>query len=469
MKNTLFVLNKNNKGNILFLVIIFGLILSFVGIAFIYMTGSEQISVNEEVARSRAFYAAEAGLERAITKLKNDYFIEYSTTDVKPFASEEVNGYVIFQPEPAHAPAKYSVTIKPEISTTVVSAEKYFTIVSTGVAGEMQKQLSVRIQLSNWMRYMYYSNNESNGQNTSALSREQRIYFSEPDKFYVAQDSTGFILGGIFSNDIISIHKNGPKFYLISAPNNELTDPKIDTHQTFYHSDNALPSQYNAHQNKPEISLFENWNTDSLRTIAQTRGRYFSTLTPINITIGNNRVSLTGGASETINLNSGKMILFCNGNVNINGMANTNDVLQRYLTIVTASTMTITNNVKCSAGIGEGSLGLLSNNCIVISAAAPSNLEIDAFMMSDGFYAINYDTKLAGTLIINGVVIQKNNRGEVGKVDADAAISPGIKYGYSKEYHFDTRILSDPPPYFPRYNTIRKSRWREEPFERIPL
>ena len=115
------------------------------------------------------------------------------------------------------------------------------------------------------------------------------------------------------------------------------------------------------------------------------------------------------------------------------------------------------------------SLGLVTEGNIVIGKYdqknAPKNLEINAILMALGssFYYQGFDKTLKGTLEVHGSFIQ-NQRGPVGQLGSN-----GLKqYGYSKNYHFDSRMnIHNPkfgevlPPFFPTTGKYIKLWWKE--------
>ena len=64
----------NNKGSILFLVIIFTFIIEFIAIDIFSMMQYDEIFAYQSVKQTRAFYVAEAGLERGVTWIKENNF-----------------------------------------------------------------------------------------------------------------------------------------------------------------------------------------------------------------------------------------------------------------------------------------------------------------------------------------------------------------------------------------------------------
>jgi hypothetical protein len=92
-------------------------------------------------------------------------------------------------------------------------------------------------------------------------------------------------------------------------------------------------------------------------------------------------------------------------------------------------------------------LGLISETDVMIDKDASTNdLEIDASIMAlnTSFLLEDYWTGGAkGDLTVFGGIIQKQ-RGPVGTFSGTTKVS-----GYSKDYNYDQRLLTSPPPFVP--------------------
>jgi hypothetical protein len=145
---------SNEHGAVLMLVIIFGFLLSTIGLALIYLNGIEEMMAQEEIKNARALYNAEAGAERAQTWLQNlspNKFPEQSglTNPFDPFA-----GAMTLEDTPAYAQGQYRVTVIPQ-SGYVAGTEGFYVIVSSGiitsgVSGSMDKIKVVRRTMHIW-------------------------------------------------------------------------------------------------------------------------------------------------------------------------------------------------------------------------------------------------------------------------------------------------------------------------------
>jgi hypothetical protein len=129
--------------------------------------------------------------------------------------------------------------------------------------------------------------------------------------------------------------------------------------------------------------------------------------------------------------------------------------------VVNHKNITITNNLKYNtqpdstkpatdtSNLKAATLGLVAEN-IVVGSACPSDMTINGVAMggyenstNGSFYNATWNTTLKGHLHVLGGVIQKK-RGPVGQLSGSTLIS-----GYSKDYRYDPRLATSPPPFYP--------------------
>ena len=150
------------------------------------------------------------------------------------------------------------------------------------------------------------------------------------------------------------------------------------------------------------------------------------------------------------------------------------------ITLASNNTITIGNNILYKTRVDNpncfdvpvgtypvipDSLGLVSEGNIMIKKITPNNnIEINSIVMALGtsFFYEGWKDTLKGNLIFHGSFIQKQ-RGPVGTFDTWGKVS-----GYTKDYHFDTRMSSSNPnlgqalpPYFPTTGKYIKLYWKE--------
>ena len=142
------------------------------------------------------------------------------------------------------------------------------------------------------------------------------------------------------------------------------------------------------------------------------------------------------------------------------------------VTIAAEDDMTIGGNIVYNTDPvanpnSTDALGLLSYNDVWVGTTAPNNMTIDAAIMATGasaaagspgsFGVINYNSGTPrGTLTVYGGIVQEV-RGAVATVSGGS-----ITHGYSKDYSYDPRFITKPPPYYPTVSGILKyANWTE--------
>jgi hypothetical protein len=149
-----------------------------------------------------------------------------------------------------------------------------------------------------------------------------------------------------------------------------------------------------------------------------------------------------------------------------NGTLNISGTLNGRLTAGASRNVNITSNIVYASDPqtdpnSDDTLGIISERDIVVDDAAPHNLEINACLMAlnTSFYLENWSSCGAkGDLSVYGGIIQKE-RGPVGTFNG----STGQKIsGYSKDYSYDPRLASSPPPFMPTTGDYITLSWEEE-------
>ncbi|MFA6356280.1 MAG: hypothetical protein WCY23_04130, partial [Candidatus Omnitrophota bacterium] len=94
------------------------------------------------------------------------------------------------------------------------------------------------------------------------------------------------------------------------------------------------------------------------------------------------------------------------------------------------------------------------------ACANGGDLTIQASMMamSDSFYLENYSSSMKGTLNVLGGIIQKE-RGAVGTFNTSTNNKAS---GFTKNYVYDERLRTTPPPFFPTTEDFIPVSWREQ-------
>ncbi|TAK64980.1 MAG: hypothetical protein EPO24_02935 [Bacteroidetes bacterium] len=107
-------------------------------------------------------------------------------------------------------------------------------------------------------------------------------------------------------------------------------------------------------------------------------------------------------------------------------------------------------------------LGIVAENEIFIDENAQNNNDIIVqaaiFSLKKGFGAEHYDSRpVSGTIFLLGGITQYQ-RQAVGTINTSTG---KVLSGFAKNYKYDTRLMTDAPPYFPTTGTFEIVAWRE--------
>jgi len=169
--------------------------------------------------------------------------------------------------------------------------------------------------------------------------------------------------------------------------------------------------------------------------------------------------SARGWSNRNMALPANGALFVNNGNLTVSG------TLNGRATVGASRDVIIPNNLEYAVDpqinpSSDDTLGIISEQDVVIDDNAPTNLNIDACIIAldSSFTLENYDDPPAkGTLTVYGGIIQ-DERGPVGTFNG----STGTKRsGYSKNYLYDNRLLTSPPPYMPTTGDFVTLSWEE--------
>ncbi len=483
---------KNERGSILFMVIIFTIILSMVGLATIYMTHMEEIYARTELQKTQVFYLAEAGLERGRAWLQNRG--QYPDRDengnavanIIPFrTAARPDGTVDY---PGMTNGQYRVHIVPDPGNAANFRKKY-TIVSQGLitngAGAVTfgKTVQRDFETNNMQQYVYYSEIETsagddqNTFNNESNKNNYRYWCSDPSTMYFSDKDT--VQGYAFANN--------QQMYFCAAPNRDLPQAlKRAFHSNQYAAVYPYAWGFNGRCAPWALDiwqvegrgtmLFDSWDNEiaALKARAQLGGR--GLYVPGNCTI-----NLSGGLGSdppTVKVNNSLVppdvaLIFAEGNIELSQAAASR--FRRYITIVSRGTVTIRDHIL---GIGSPSdravLGIVANGSIEIwpyqSAFGP---RIHALMMTKaGFVVRNWNIPDAwlenGTnknrLHISGGLVQEQRR-PTGLIYG-ASAGTGLFSGLGKDYRYNNSLRDQIPPFFPLGMIIQRAMWMESPLVR---
>jgi len=431
----LFLKLKGNRGVALiatFLVITVMLIFSGV---FVTVSINHNISADVFRRQTVTFNIAEAGLDHAVYWLRAQSAPPVGNY-TNPWGSAQNLGG-----------GSYSVTITDlGVFGGAGSNVRRYRVTSTGSLGNITRTLSNYVQVDNYARYLWFTDREAFNGTT--------VWFWSQDHLNGPTHTNGHlnIMGNpVFDGNVssadnyIRFYNNGNNINLSQTTNPPYDQPVFNQGVNFGAEPTTMPSQ-----------------ALNLRSFASSGG--------VALT-GNTTVVFNDDATMNVT-NSGKhwnnqnMALPANGALFVNnGDLTVSGTLNGRVTVGASRDVIIPNNLVYADNPqtnpdSDDTLGIISERDVMIDKNAPTNLEIDAIMMAMGssFMLEDYWVGPAkGTLTVVGGIIQ-DERGPVGTFNG----STGQKVsGYSKNYLYDTRLLTSPPPFMPTTGDYITLSWEE--------
>jgi len=428
---------RPERGGVLVIVLAIVAAVLLIGVALFVLGGGESGIVEHRVDSVRAFYLAEAGLDRAKSWLE-----ALAQQDPPSFpASGAFNDQWL-------GGGEYDVTI-----TKVASGGPWVTsydVVSTAAVDGAVRQVRARLQNETFAQYVYYADEPSQIWFTSRDSLHGRVHVngtmyisgapwfgmkvtSTASSFTMYQGSTPTFAGG---------YELGVDPIPLPAPAN-----LIATLSSYSQSGGIYGAPLSGSNAKYEVELGRNGNmgTVSYRAYRLVSGSYqWSGWT--NVVIGStNGIAWLSAPVDIKGTLDGQITIGSTGDINI--MDNL---------LYLDSTPGHGPNPGC-----DDILGLVSAKNVVVWDSAPNlaDCEIHAHMIAldKSFGARNYDQgSPRGDLTIWGGFAQKKV-GAIGQFQHGG----GIIHGYSKDYHYDMRLMSMSPPGFPPTGKYIQTTWRE--------
>lgn len=416
----------------------------------------------------------------------------------------------------------YVVTIYPD-SGNATNFLKTYRIVCVGGANGSSKKVEIVVRQSSFGRYAYFTDKETSAVTGGAIWWKAGDFVDGPVHSNNASGSN-FQINYNGSNapifqDIVTaagpsinynpsapntedkfkqIFLNGSKGYLLGVTPIPLPDSSSVQKNAAWGSSSGYPTGTSGVylkagsnggiyiQGDAQLTLTVSGG-NQVFTVKQGTSPVVTTTITLNKTTGAISTSGTmGSGSPTSATSLGTGVIYCSGNVtSLSGQVADNLVANGKITTASAFTIatdvnagkdiTITNNLTYTTrpdktkgatdpvNLAAGTLGLVADN-ITVASTAPQNMEIDAVCLAGGqntstgsFGVANYDSKTpAGTLKVLGGIIQKQ-RGAVSTFNGSTG---QISTGYDKDYHYDPRLATNPPPFYPTTGQYERLSWQ---------
>jgi len=423
---------RNNKGVALITTFLVISVLAIFSAAFLTVSINQKISADIFKRRTTAFNIAEAGLDNAIVWLRAQSSPPIGNRTNPWGGAQNIGG------------GSYSVTITDLGAIGGNGTIRRYRITSTGSFGNMNRVLTNYMQVDNYSRYIWFTNSETYNGTT--------VWFWTPDSLngpthtnahFNIYGSPVFAGEAQSADDYIRFYNNGNNINLSQLTNLPYDNPNFQQGLTFGVDPITMPAQ-----------------ALNLRSAASGGGLSLQG----NSTVVLNNDGTMNVTNSSKGWNSQNMSLPANGTLFVNsGTLTLSGTLNGRLTAGASSNVLIPNNI-IYADTKPGSLnmmGIISERNVMISSNAPQNLEIDGSVMALGtsFMLQNWSVgPPKGTLTVYGGIIQ-SQRGPVGTFNGRTGQKAS---GYSKNYSYDSRLLTNPPPFMPTTGDYITLSWEED-------
>jgi len=319
----------------------------------------------------------------------------------------------------------------------------------------------------NEYRVLLYGTSKMSGRTTYTEVLMQQDSFSKYS--YFTDNEPNYIW--FMSKDTLTgpVHTNG-KFHIAGSPqfNGFVSSPNDWVGHKDYTNNPDFTGGSNFSSQTKDLPDPNGTQTTKLKNQAQGNGHYFNK--PIDVELqsdGNIKVLEYLDAYTTVEHNIPKSeynnsVLGSSKDVNIKGE------LDGRLSVYSAQNVNITGDIKYKNdpridSTSTDLLGIISNQSVMVDdeahkAEGTQDLTLHASIMTlnGSFWVEKYNegTPRGKIDLLGGLIMRQ--RGPVGTFGYG-----GIKTGYSKDYKYDTRLLADIPPFFPRESPFSIVYWRD--------
>jgi hypothetical protein len=379
--------------------------------------------------KSQAFHLAEAGIDRGIAWMNAQPSPPGGTAAFDPFNGQQCVD--------AACQTWYQVTIDPD-DNNPTQFDDVYSITVTGQTERIQTSRRVMAVLStqSFSRYSYFTNLE-------VQPSGNPIWFTSRD----------VLSGPVHSNDRLNIAWN-PTF---NGPVSS-SEGSINYYNGGPPTDNPA---FNGGLSLGAASVQLPLTVTPLRTAAASAGMWLDGNTTV-VLQSDGTMRVTNAAKGWTNVTMPQPAngaLFVNqGNLTVSGTASGQLTMGTSHDVILNNAVTYANNPQQDT-TSTDLLGLVAERNVVIARSAPYDMTIQASVMALGesFTVENWWVgPPKGTLNVYGGIIQ-SRRGPVGTFSGSNKAS-----GYSKNYVYDTRLMSMSPPFYPTTTQYIEALWQDQ-------
>ena len=500
--------SRRDAGNVMVLTVMVMLLITVMSVGVLSVTSNTMFMTSRQRMGSEAFNVAESGAEMGALWLRQQ---SYAPSGVEPFdpfgGSRTLSG------------GTYSVIVRPDTGNPTAYLKQY-TVVATGTVGSQSRKVEIVVRQATFGRFAYFTDKETSSISGGTIWWKAGEICDGPahsnntsgTNFSINYNgSTAPIFRDLLtaSGSSITYNPSKPttettykKIFLDGSKGFKLGVPRIELPPSTDAQKNASWGSETGHPTtatgvylrsdsqggiyiRGDAAVEMGVDGSGNQTIKVTQG---SNVTNITVNLAANTTTSTGPVGTGSPTSCGNVpngVVYCSGNItSLKGTVADNLVQGGVVTKRSAWTIAtdvnankdilITNRLvyrtrpdktqdpDAACNLSAGTLGLVARN-IRITTAAPTGMEIDAVCLAGGqnttagsFYADSYDTRAVGTLTLLGGIIQKN-RGPVNTFNSSTGQTVS---GYTKNYSYDPRLATDPPPYYPTTGTYERMSWR---------
>lgn len=394
---------------------------------------SDARASERNMAGLQAFYLAEAGLDQGLEWLRSQPAPPAGTQPLVLFGGWQAMGQ----------DGLYLVTVEPNDNNPNSFIDRY-TLYGWGAVGPQAAPLAVRrtvmtVRADTFSRYAYFTDAER-------TPGGSRIWFITGDR----------IEGPTHSNSQFNMYGfpvfEGPVSSTAGSVN--LWGGGPPTSDPVFNGGLTLNAERVPFPGAVPTALIE---------AAGSGGASFTGETRV-ILQSDGTMRVTNAAARLVNAT---MPIPANGALYVNqGNLFLQGTLSGQLTVGASNDIIVTDSVRYHQDPrtnpdSQDLLGIVAGRDVEIFRSAPFNVQIDASVMAlnTSFTVQNWlFGPPKGTLTVYGGIIQ-NRRGPVGTF---SSLSGRKLSGYTKDYHYDTRLLDMIPPYFPVTGDYVPTVWSED-------
>ncbi len=425
---------KSQSGISLVAAIFITILLTTISVVTLSVVVTDNRMTANNIEASQAFWASEAGIERALLWLRNQDTPPSGTSPFTLYDNQTIGS------------GTYSVIIDPADDNPNHYIKQY-TIESTGNGGVVSRQLQIQVRMSTFGKYAYLSGNE-NGSIWFYTGDVIEGPLHSNDQISIMGSPT--FLGKVTSSYASFVH--GSVFHPVFRDGYQLGVPPI----TFPTSDEVLNNYYIENGSPPPL-IIDASGKKHARIVFNSNGEI-----TYSVWHRKNHHTVYDIQNATANVSDLNGVIYVTDDVRLKG------TLKGRLSVFATGNIFIVDDIRYSRAKPNGEpeenctdmLGIISTKNVIVADTPPNrdNVVIDGAILALGnsFYVQNYrNGSPRGNLTIWGSLSQVV-RGPVGTFSWD-----GSTTGYHKDYHYDQRLESQIPPYYPTTGVYDVTAWRE--------